>query len=147
MNSIWGDLYGQSVLYDVNFLSNNIQHDLRVQSCTEDAMQICKKIYLNADEIQTCQRGMLHGELIDYSNFSDTYILGNLIENFKCGGLRENNKCINRNQVNNTCQDISCRSKLKNNMRYDQIRLSEQEMNSSNAVELLRGELFSRLMC
>ncbi len=144
---MWGDLYGQRILHDVNFSSNNIQHSLRVKSCTEDAMQICKRIYLSEDEIQTCQRGMLHGELMDYSNFSDTYILGNLIENFKCGGLRENTKCINRNQVNTMCQDISCRSKLIDNMRYDQIRLSEQEIDSSNVAELLRGELFSRLMC
>lgn len=117
--------------------------------CQGDALNICSTIYENAKDVEACKHGAEHGEIHDFSSFSQAYILGNLVEKFKCGGLRQSDQCVSYRAAANICYSAPCKSRLlsDNNGRYSKIDLSHAELASADVAEILNGELLSRVKC
>ena len=144
---MWGDLYGRHVIHDAFFSSTSAV--TKMLDCQADALDICNTIYENAKDVQACKHGVTHGEVHDFSKFSQAYILGNLVEKFKCGGLRQSDQCVSYRAAANICNSALCtsRSLSDNNGRYSKIDLSHVELASADVAEILNGELLSRVKC
>ena len=143
---MWGDLHGRHVIYDAEFSSTRPNNKL--SDCQADALELCRTIYSKKQDMESCENGTKHGEIYDFSSFSEAYALGNLLEKFKCGGLRPSDQCVSHRTTSTMCNHPLCTSKaLPDNERYARIQLSHAELNSPNITQLLNGELLSRLKC
>lgn len=143
---MWGDLYGRHLIYDAQFSSR--PHNNKLHSCRTDALEVCRAVYTDKNDVESCQNGTKHGDIHDFSRLSEAYALGNLLEKFKCGGLRHSDQCVSYRTISTVCDGPSCTSKaLTDNRRYATIELSRAELDSPDVTQLLSGELLSRLKC
>jgi len=143
---MWGDLHGQHIMDDTTSASTRAVTKLR--DCRADALDLCSAIYQNQADLEACKYGTMHGEIREFSSFPGAYITGNLVEKFKCGGLRPSDQCVNYRATTSACDRAQCTHRLLlSNERYSKIDLSHSELASPHLTEILKGELLSRLRC
>lgn len=143
---MYGDLYARDII--VPEISSMLTNALQQQDCRGNAIVICNTVFQEEEAVDSCEHGAMHEGLCDYSKFSESYVVGHLIEKFKCGGLRNTDLCIDHRTIASECQDVHCASRLVgNSSRYAEIHLSHSELRSPNVATILTGELLSRLRC